>query len=138
MGVEGQTNQETTFVLRSPEALLYYLGQLSRMEKPLDDRLARTALVCVQGRFQPLFVALPESSCEGEILSVDAGKGRFLIPAGSSAKSDCKNGTLEITGEKVCQAGRSMQALRLLGQLMALQKSAKDLPATATVRVVGQ
>jgi hypothetical protein len=48
----------------------------------------------------------------------------------------CSRGALELR-EPSCESGRSMQALRLLSQVMSLQKSAKDLPTPALVRVIG-
>ena len=41
-------------------------------------------------------------------------------------------------GTADCDAGRSMQSLAITAQLLSLLQSAKDLPATNTVRIVGQ
>jgi hypothetical protein len=134
-----------TFVLRSPEALLYYLGELSRVE----NREILTKVVpevCIQQRFQPLFIALAgANACPGALLSTESTQGTYSIPAldPDSSREKCNPGELQLKSEKdkpwpVCNAGRSMQAFRLLNQVMALQKSAKDFPAPALVRVIGQ
>ena len=41
-------------------------------------------------------------------------------------------------GTADCDPGRSMQSLAITAQLLSLLQSARDLPATSTVRIVGQ
>jgi hypothetical protein len=136
-----------TFVLRSPEALLYYLGELMRVENRKKN--PRIPEVCVQGHFQPLFLALSSSTCPSALLSAESTQGFFSIPAVDLDKKldECsEDGALRLRKPDdehnpawpVCEAGRSMQAFRLLNQVMSLQKSAKDNPAPALVRVIGQ
>ena len=129
-----------TFVLRSPEGLVYYLGELARVANRSDS--PQVPYVCIQGRYQPLFVALPAGHCEDPLLEVDSGRGSFAVPPASAAETDkahfCDEGDRgKIQFEPVqCESGRSLHALNLLSQLMSLQKSAKDLPSTAVVRVI--
>jgi hypothetical protein len=128
-----------TLVLRSPEGLVYYLGELMRVANRKDDS-PKVPYFCLQGHSQPLFVARPAGSdrCIESLLEADAGRGRFSIPAPgqSSELAECKKGEIRFETATKCEPGRSMQALRLLSQLMSLQKSAKDLPSTAVVRVI--
>jgi hypothetical protein len=133
-----EDSRTTTFVLRSPESLLYYLGELARVAN--RQSLPKVPEVCIQGRYQPLFVAFPSGKCPDAVLSADSGQGTYSVPALGFAKpaDECRPGALRLTDPPVCDAGRSMQAFSLLNQVTALQKSAKDLPSTALVRVIGE
>lgn len=124
-----------TFVLRSPEALIYYLGELTRLENREKNPL--TPYVCIQGQYQPLFVALPSGSCDDTLVDADTGRERYSIPPTKLASSTdtCTDGSLDLR-KPDCEGGRSMQALRLLNQIISLHKSAKDNPSTALVRVI--
>jgi hypothetical protein len=135
MGVSGIGSKSITFALRSPEAVLYYLGELTRLANRKDPLVP---LICIQGQFQPLFLALPAGACSESLVDADTGRERFSIPPtdlGASAET-CDAGALRLE-EPACESGRSMQAISLLGQLISLQKSAKDLPSTSLVRVIG-
>lgn len=145
MGVTQQgaaTAPVITLVLRSPEALVYYLGELTRVANRPDS--PKVPYVCIQGRYQPLFLALPAGRCEAPLLAVDSGRGSFAVPPASAAGTgnsntfSCEEGDAgKVRFEDVqCESGRSLHALRLLSQLMSLHKSAKDLPSTAVVRVI--
>jgi hypothetical protein len=143
MAVTQAGEKTVTFVLRSPEALIYYLGQLARLENRDDNPL--TPYVCIQGQYQPLFVARPAGICGETLVDADTGRARYSIPPTALAnKSDgCgedENGKLSLrptsTQATQCEGGRSMQAMRLLNQIISLQKSAKDNPGTALVRLI--
>jgi len=128
-----------TFVLRSPEALVYYLGELMRVANRKES--PKVPYFCVQGRLQPIFVALPAGRCKDTQVDADTGRGAFSVPLSSEPGDErkCKEGELQLVdamSAESCQAGRSMQALRLLSQIMSLQKSAKDMPSSATVRLI--
>ncbi len=130
-----------TFVLRSPEALVYYLGELARLANRTDS--PKVPYVCIQGSDQPLFVALPAGRCEEDpLLEVDSGRGKLRRASASRGRlrspSPVKRATKGRSDSKPvqCESGRSMHALNLLSQLMSLHKSAKDLPSTAVVRVI--
>jgi hypothetical protein len=132
--VRGKPKVTVELFLRSPEAVLYYLGQLVRFEK----RWPKAPDICVQGRRIPIFVGRERGlDCpNGPVLVTYEGR-RYLIPDEISEKETCG----EATGNGIplgCTAGRSMQALSLLNQLIGLQKSAKDLPSTGVVRTIGQ
>ncbi|HSS52522.1 MAG TPA: hypothetical protein VLX28_26565 [Thermoanaerobaculia bacterium] len=130
-----------SFALRSPDALLNYLGDLTRVENRKDA--PKVPVVCIQKRFQPLFEAFPAGKCPNTLLSVESAQGIYSVPALDPGKANCEGqeGELQLRvpddQSTVCDAGTSMQAFRLLNQVISLQKSAKDLPAPALVRVIG-
>lgn len=124
-----------TLFLRSPEGVIYYLGELMRSANRKDS--PKIPYFCLQSHLQPLFVALPTGLCKETLLEADAGRGGFSVPAGQGgAQAPCEEGEIWLEDATKCEPGRSMQSLRLLSQLMSLQKSAKDLPSTAVVRVI--
>jgi hypothetical protein len=154
--------------LRSPEAILYYLGELARLE----EYHSFTQRVCINNYFQPVFVAYSQkdspTKCGGSLVVTDSEDKDVFIPPSCDPNNDrestCRRdpcGQDDVvpmaTKDKVlmfeptsqpkifplpsnleCNSGRSMHSLNLLSQLIALQKSAKDFPATPTVRVIGQ
>lgn len=125
-----------TLVLRSPEALLYYLGELMRVANRKES--PKIPYVCIQKHFQPLFVALPSGRCQGSQVEVNGGRGSFSVPpvSDTSAPESCDDGDIRLEDANRCDAGRSMQALRLVSQIMSMQKSAKDLPSAGVVRLL--
>jgi hypothetical protein len=130
-------SKSLTLVLRSPEALLYYLGELARVANRKES--PKMPYICIQNRFQPLFVALPSGRCQGSQVEVNGAGGKFSVPAASEdsiAKSYCDEGDIRIDDANKCDAGRSMQALRLVSQIMSMQKYAKDLPSAGVVRLL--
>jgi hypothetical protein len=140
----GRSNDaKISMTLRSPQGVLYYLGEVMRTwekEKPKKDhlpfiRVDDGAFYCPpkkEGTKEcvPLFMAgsNKDKDCPGEQLSVEYDGHTYRIPA-EVAKSSENPG---------CHPGRSMQALTLASQLIALQKSGKELPGTSLVRIVGQ
>ncbi len=136
-----ETGFSVSFALRSPDALLNYLGDLARVENRKDA--PKVPVVCIQKQFQPLFVAFPAGKCPDTLLSVESSQGIYSVPAPNPGKAsyECQEGELQLRSpgdqSTICDAGISMQAFRLLNQVISLQKSAKDLPAPALVRVIG-
>jgi hypothetical protein len=156
---EGPNNdrKEATLILRGPEGVLYYLGELMRVEK--DDFVPE---ICIHGHLQPLFVAFLQPklkpSCTAAI-AVPYGGAEYMIPDSSeefhapeekafacSQPGEAVKPTSGPAGNKYfkgleklhCSGGDSMQALSLLTQLIALQKSAKDTPTTSVIRAIAQ
>jgi hypothetical protein len=139
--------------LRSPEGVLYYLGQLARLEE--QQGRALLIHVCDFGQscglkdeppLLPLFVALQERpGCSRGIIQVQSFDNKnYLIPSGTvsqdvtpSLDEDFQDLKLTHTG-KLCSPGRSMMALGMAAQLIGLQKTAKDFSTTTTVKLVGQ
>ncbi len=124
------------FFIRSPEAILYYLGQHMRVE----EEQGVMPEICVQGNLQPIFNAVGGAGCGQGIVSVRYDGARYVIPREAREHAACVAGedAKRRFSPVACVAGRSMQSLSLLNQLIALQKSAKDLPGTGLIRTVGQ
>jgi hypothetical protein len=139
---EGANQKEATLYLRSPEGILYYLGQLMRLEE--DANIVPE--ICVDGYLEPLFVAFARSKTDracSAAIAVEYNGRNFVVPdeAPPADKVECKEGGNKYAtgvGNLKCYAGRSMQALSLLTQLIALQKSAKDTPTTGVIRAISQ
>jgi len=106
-------------VMRSPQSILHYLGELARPEREVAIRARRDGQPVSERR---LFAVRPGSACSGSEVSVRYDGSRWAIPRGTAE----------------CDGGRSMQSLAITAQLLSLLQSAKDLPATSTVRIVGQ
>lgn len=124
------------FFIRSPEGILYYLGQHMRVE----EEQGVMPEICVQGNLQPIFNAVGGAGCGQGIVSVRYDDERYVIPREAREHAACAAGedAKRRFSPVACVAGRSMQSLSLLNQLIALQKSAKDLPGTGLIRTVGQ
>jgi len=105
-------------VLRSPQSVLFYLGEQSRegREVLLRRRPHRS------DSERRLFTIAESDQCVRAHVKVQYDGIGQVIPRGD--------------GE--CHPGRSMQALALAAQLLSLQQSSRDLPAAGTVRLIGQ
>jgi hypothetical protein len=151
VGVAGPGKHKYELSLRSPEGVLYYLGELARLE----NRAGRALLIyqcderaqCLDANRQPLteplFVALDrhEHGACRPIVWVHSLDGKdYLIPNGNEMKKvTANNDDLQLAAASgLCATGETMHALELLSQLIGLQKAAKDLDTTSTVKVVGQ
>ena len=106
-------------VLRSPQSILFYLGEIMRPGRQVHI-IARSPNQSTAER--RLFVATPASECTKTVITVNYDGQQYSVPDGAAA----------------CSGGRAMQSLALSAQLLSLQQSASDLPATGTVRIIGQ
>jgi len=106
-------------VLRSPQSVLFYLGELTRPGGQVVIRRGEATRTPEQRR---LFVISEAAECGPGAIGATYGGTAYVIP----------------TGEGACDPGRSLQSLSLAAQLLALQQSARDLPIGGTVRIVGQ
>ena len=113
---------EHIIVLRSPERVLHYLGELARAE--LDgprgaQRGPYTPLVWFgEGESEPLFVLKHGPPQDKEaVVTVEHEGETYYVPTGP-------------------EAGRSMHALSLVAQLIGLYKNAAELPTTTSVRIL--
>ena len=124
--VRQPTKEDYEMILRSPEAILYYLGELSRVQ--IDGRydgdkkpyVPKTWIT--KDKEEPTFVLkkdAPRTDKEAVVAVVHEGETYFVPRAAP--------------GE-----GKSMHVLSLISQLIGLQKKASELPTTTTVRVIGQ
>ncbi|HSS78253.1 MAG TPA: hypothetical protein VLV54_16100 [Thermoanaerobaculia bacterium] len=136
IAISNDDSKTTTFFLRSPEAILYYLGELMRLAN--REASPMVPYVCIQDRLQPLFVARPAGACTSTLIDAETAQERFAIPKSDPEKLVPCNmpGSLQLK-PPTCDTGRSMHGLSLLSQVISLQKSAKDNPGTALVRIVG-
>lgn len=117
--------------VRSPEAILYYLGELVRAQEA-DDQFKTPK---IKTRIGPgcddkdnpkwnLFLARRQTTADGDPLVFTEYNGTtYVIPAQRSGDDG---------------SGRSMNCLNLVTQLIALQKVSKELPTTSAVTLTGQ
>ena len=109
--------------LRSPLGVLYFLGELARASVEDPDQILRLS------DCEPLFVLRERlgGDTARAYVTVEHDGRTFYIP---------HNGELD-ANDPNSPAGRSMQALGFVSQLIALQKNADELPKTGTVTLVG-
>jgi hypothetical protein len=99
--------------IRSPEAVLFFLGELAREEmegRSPPQKLDSESLFVVRSSATP-----PVSAA----LSVEYEGKWYYIPSGA-------------------EGGRSMHVLSLVNQILSLHKSRTELPTTSAVTVVGR
>ena len=141
-------------VLRSPQGVLYYLGEVARVwnedtKKVVAER--RLPLIHVdhgsEKPFQcpeeqgetcvPLFLARePSNGCDDALLRMEYRGRTYIVPEAMAETPETPE-TPQQWGANLCHPGRSMQSLTLVSQLLSLQKKGEKLPGTALVRVVG-
>ena len=114
--------KEHVIVLRSPEAVLTYLGELARaqLDAPGGERGTPYVPLAWAGgdHAEPIFVLKTGEPASGAaVVQVEYEGATYYIPRDRAG-------------------GRSMQALSLLAQLIGLQKNAAELPTTTSVRVI--
>ncbi|MEM9557963.1 MAG: hypothetical protein AAGC60_27135 [Acidobacteriota bacterium] len=108
-------------VLRSPHGILYFLGELAR-------RTTRNEAAIRLPGGEILFTVQRGRAAAGDAsIKIELGDQTYYVPS---------NGELDASDPE-SPAGRSMQSLALVSQLLSLQKKAKELPTTGTVTVVG-
>lgn len=145
-----------TLHLRSPEDIIYYIGQIVRLETYSQDvpRYALSTHGSAPYRWVPIFVAFPPGHTDGHgdaypgekkaaVAVTDSDGDRYIIPAGPWPPkpfivfdSVTRDGYLGKLAE--VDPGMSNEVLSILTELIALHKSAKDFPSTGLVRLVGQ
>lgn len=151
--LDSETGIQVSLQLRSPEDVLYYLGQIVRMETH-SQNTAQLALGRSGGPYEtaPLFVAFPQNrtdasgkpypTCKAVVTVTDAEGERYIIPAAPWPPKTFA--TIPVTSPDTyvsalsCDPGMSVDVLSIITQLIALHKSAKDFPTTGLVRVIGQ
>ena len=105
----------------------------------IEEKQKNAVYFCLDGLLEPLFVVRHSGECDKQLVQVTNGNGEaYSIPApDDDVRMPC-DGKKTVWLKVSCDPGRSMEALTVISQLIALQKSAKDLPTTSVVRVVGQ
>ena len=116
---EGAGTLRARLVARSPQSVLYYLGEMARPGREVSIRPREAHQPENERR---LFVVRDAEACPEAVASARYEGRRWVIPDGTDD----------------CHPGRSMQSLSLAAQLLSLQQSARDLPAAGAVRIIGQ
>lgn len=112
--------------LRSPEAVLYYLGEVVRAQNRDGDKRYTPRIKVPdpekKGKYknEAIFLAGPSSTCDSckALLSVKLNGEKWIIP--------------DVNHEE----NLSFEVLSLLSQLIGLRKNEKDMPVTPTLRVI--
>src|SRR6185369_6145969 len=117
--------QEYRIFLRSPEGILYYLGEILRSE--VEKGYVPTIKVCESRPPVPLFVVNKSSENDNSVVTVDYEGSKYSIPGNPA--NDPDNG---------CSGDRSMQVLTFVSQLIAGQKAGMNVPVTGAVTAVGR
>ena len=103
------------FYIRSIEAMIYYLGEITRTLEEKD----REVQIFVNRKPASLFTLMKKEPPEGFSLQV------------------AYDGSIYGMARRKAEVDRSMHVLSLVGQLLALNKSADEIPSTQAVTVVG-
>src|SRR6185369_9120659 len=118
--------QEYRIFLRSPEGVLYYLGEILRAE--VDKGYVPRVEVCESRPPVPLFVVNKAGANDNiPVVTVDYEGSKYSIPGNPATGPD--------TG---CSGDRSMQVLTFVSQLIAGQKAEMNVPVTGAVTAVGR
>jgi len=129
---------ELNFLPRSTEGIIYYLGEVSRCYLNLDSDAAcqvkpTVAVKYRDQREESLFVLcdVKDPECEQSAKAKDAVPGGVQETIAVAWHSRHYDVLMDPSG-----SNRSGQVLRLLTQLLALNRSAKDYPAPAVLPVI--
>jgi len=118
--------QEYRIFLRSPEGILYYLGEILRAE--VDKGYVPMIEVCESRPPVPLFVVNKANNSDNfSIVTVDYEGSKYSIP-----------GDLATDPDAGCRGDRSMQVLTFVSQLIAGQKAGMNVPVTGAVTAAGR
>ena len=126
--------------LRSPEAMVYYLGELTRAQ--IDGGFSKEGDLLRDMR--PAEMGIPRVKIGFPRRPDDSGEILFKVTRveGGSA-SQSSRAAVRVTYDDVVyeipdtDAGRSMHVLSLVSQMLNLQNEGAEVPSTATVRIGG-
>ncbi len=144
------------FQTRSVEGILYYLGEITRRHLRPEDQ--RSSLVQVKTSLR--YGTLPSADCDSRENNGMTEKRSDLIRLSDRRRDtrtfNCENlfvleeglapdtiyavnydGTTYSVPTDQARAGRSLQVLELVKQLLALNTSAKQLPSSGVISVIG-
>jgi hypothetical protein len=132
---KGQDDEKVSanFVLRSPEAMVYYLGEVARAQRGYGRRAVEHGAAGVPS--DPLTFAY------GELRAETFKANRAILFELNSASPAEAMVSVEYEGEfytvaKGSASNRSTHVLSLLTQVLGLQNRGVELPSTTNVRVV--
>lgn len=111
---------------RSPEGVLYYLGEILRAE--VEKGYVPMIEICESRPHVPLFVVNKSNgTADASVVTVDYEGAKYYIPADPATGPD-----------NSCSGDRSMHVLTFVSQLIAGQKAGMNVPVTGAVTTVGQ
>lgn len=118
--------QECRIIFRSPEGIIYYLGEILRAET--EKGYVPMIEICPSRPHVPLFLVSRSGGSDGQaIVSVDYEGSRYSIPGNQATGSDSG-----------CVGDRSMHVLTFVSQLIAGHKVGMNVPVTGAVTAVGR
>jgi hypothetical protein len=117
---------DITVYFRSPHAMLYYLGEIMRVENRTENQYIPMIDVShdpsVKSLARLFYARKATDEDTTPCVSVDYEGIRYVIPGDTDGKGK----------------DRSMQVLALVSQLIGLQKTSEEAPATGVVSVIGR
>jgi len=125
--------KEGTYILhlRSPEAILYYLGEIIRAEmkgKPFIPTIKLNPKRCAEKPDAPLFVVHKKTyKDKSPIVTVTYEGTTYVIPKSSDDESSDE-----------CSVDRSMHVLSLVSLIIGKQKTSTPVPSTGVVSIIGR
>lgn len=129
-------NVELTFYLRSVDGMIYYLGETVRRQLDPNREGEGPVFVKTQSEYGPYpqDALCPSEDCKN-LFTLQQGP----IPATSDFLTVNYEGQqYSIPGSKLSQGGESGMVLDIIRQQIALNSSAKSLPQSSVLSVVGQ
>jgi hypothetical protein len=139
----GNSKLQVRLYMRSTEAILHHLGSITSRYRNTDGR-ARVIQVKVGEPYLP-YPSAPCPFTESPLPSAEVAPGYhceslFVLDRKSSGDSpisiDYQGDTFAVPGESK-RSGRTMRMLDLVKQLLALHTSAKELPASNVLNIIG-
>lgn len=112
---------EESFVLRSPQSMLYYLGQLSRAQNGKRGGLAEPLKITSDGSKAVLFDMRRNADAGQALVEVDYAGKRFSVHGDGPEEKD---------------KDRSSTVLSLMLLILGLQDKGTESPGTSSVRLV--
>jgi hypothetical protein len=119
--------------IRSPEAALYHLGELARVQLTGAYRIQQDGTQTKRKPFTPeVDLGAPGRQAMEKLFVVNTAPIPEGVKPPAVARYDDVTYWISPDPEK---AGRSMRMITLVEQLINLQKDGKDLPVTTTIRI---
>jgi hypothetical protein len=126
-----EENEEIKIYLRSPESIMYYLGEIVRIETKEANNIIPKIKICCdvncksQGEV-PLFLVRKSTGTDSQAsVIVEFEKIKYFIPRDPQF-------------DERCRADQTMHVLSLVSQLIGQQKKVEQAPVTGVVNVIGR